>query len=80
MLVAYPHQCQAVDLHTMMVMSHCLLTLKTHSTDLLSIANTRGRHVTIQLLALLPQRSDVSRHQSGVSTEQTVARLHQLCQ
>ena len=60
MLMAYPHQCQAVDLHTMLIVSPCLLALKTHATD--SLSNTHDRHVTIQLLAHLPQRSDVSRH------------------
>ena len=80
MLVAYPHQCQAIDLHTMMVVSPCLLEWKTHGTDSFSIANTHDdRHVTIQLLAHLPQHSDVSRHQSKVGTKQTTIHLCHLC-
>jgi len=46
----------------------------------MSIANTHDRHVANQLLAHLPQHSDVSRHQSVMSTEQTAIDLCHLCQ
>ena len=79
MLVADPHQCQAVDLYTITVVSPCLLVLQTYGTDSLNIANTHDRHVTMQLLAHLPQYSDVSRHQSVVSTEQQFVDLCHVC-
>ncbi len=80
MLVANPHQCQAVDLQTWWWCLPCLLASKTHKYDSMSIANTHDRHMTTQLLAHLRQGSHVSRHTSIVSTEQNVIRLCHLCQ